>query len=55
MICAVAELGGTDVEFAEACANAHSGGRVVMCQAVAGSRKCWDAGQRYTGVVGTVT
>ncbi|KAF6721998.1 Glomulin [Oryzias melastigma] len=32
-----AELGGTDVGFAEACTNAHSGVFVVMCQTGAGS------------------
>lgn len=31
-------LGGTDVGFAEACANAHSGVCVVMCQTAAGSK-----------------
>lgn len=31
--------GGTDVGFAEACANAHSGVRVVMCQTAAGSKR----------------
>lgn len=32
-------LGGTDVGFAEACANARSGVCVVMCQAAAGSKQ----------------
>lgn len=32
-------LGGTDVGFAEACTNAHSGVRVVMCQTAAGSKQ----------------
>lgn len=36
---AVAVLGGTDVGFAEACTNAHSGVRAVMCQTAAGSKQ----------------
>lgn len=32
-------LGGTDVGFAEACSNAHSGVCVVMCQTAAGSKQ----------------
>lgn len=36
---AVAVLEGTDVGFAEACANARSGVRVVMCQTAAGSKQ----------------
>lgn len=39
MIWAVAVLGGTDVGFAEACTNAHSGVCVVMCQTAAGSKQ----------------
>lgn len=39
MIWAVVVLGGTDVGFAEACTNAHSGVCVVMCQTAAGSKQ----------------
>lgn len=39
MIGAEAGLGGTDVGCAEACANAHSGLAVVMCQTPAGSKR----------------
>lgn len=47
-------LGGTDVGFAEACTNAHSGVCVVMCQTAAGSKQCnaivWSAAYRRTTV-----
>ena len=36
-------LGGTDVGFAEAYANAHSGVCVVMCQTAAGSKRSNDS------------